>query len=54
MSRAPDMDKLNALVGKLVGDVGAAFSGARRVAAFIVDDDLGGALYVGFGEHRLL
>ncbi|MBV9905898.1 MAG: SAM-dependent methyltransferase, partial [Alphaproteobacteria bacterium] len=31
MSRAPDMDKLNALVGKLVGDVGAAFSGALIV-----------------------
>src|SRR5689334_16406280 len=31
MSRAPDMDKLNALVGKLVGDVGAAFTGALIV-----------------------
>jgi len=31
MSRAPDMDKLNALVGKLVGDLGAAFTGALVV-----------------------
>ena len=31
MTRAPDMDKLNALVGKLVGDVGAAFTGALIV-----------------------